>query len=574
MKELTQLQADWAAHWPAALAVWSRFAQLREPRWCLTQEDEKREHLSGSFAMIRLDDHAIVISLRQIQQLKLQQFHREIMAHEIGHHILCPADLADHGRTIARMRMALPTKEHLAGFIANLYTDLLINDRLQRTAGLNMAGVYQALDSKSHDDLWKLYLRIYEILWSLPKGTLAHGEWSRSLEGDAVLGARLVRAYAKDWLNGAGRFAALCLPYLLKDEATTARQIIAPWLDTNNAGSGGLPAGLTEIDPAEAEGAIHPSLDKNLTHGAAGGGSDGVNKAGGKRPPTTARDPRDYAEILKAAGVELSENEIAINYYRERALPHLIRFPVRTIPESTEPLPEGLATWEFGDSIGDLDPLQSVLTSPHVVPGVTTVQRVFGTSSGTLPEKQPIDLFLGVDCSGSMVNPQRALSYPVLAGAIIALSALRAGAKVMVMLSGEPGSTVATEGFVSDERSVLGMLTNYLGTGTTFGIPHLKKVFQERKPSQRRAHILIVTDHDIFGMLGRDGGWEIARMALVQARGGGTYVLHMHRSTAQAEVEHMKHDGWDVHHVHEWSDILAFARAFAAKTYKETGARA
>ena len=29
------------------------------------------------------------------------------------------------------------------------------------------------------------------------------------------LGARLIRSYARDWLDGSGKFAALCLPYLL-----------------------------------------------------------------------------------------------------------------------------------------------------------------------------------------------------------------------------------------------------------------------------------------------------------------------------------------------------------------------
>ena len=103
---------------------------------------------------------------------KLEAFAIEVMAHEIGHHVYCPADLTDHGRCIARIRAGLPTKEHLAGFIANLYTDLLINDRLQRQAGLDIAGVYQALGKGSRDAMWAFYMRIYEILWRLPKKTL------------------------------------------------------------------------------------------------------------------------------------------------------------------------------------------------------------------------------------------------------------------------------------------------------------------------------------------------------------------------------------------------------------------
>ena len=110
------------------------------------------------------------------------------------------------------------------------------------------------------------------------------------------------------------------------------------------------------------------------------------------------------------------------------------------------------------------------MNSPEIVPGVTTVQRVYGESPGVDPAKLPVDLYLGIDCSGSMPNPQYSLSYPALAGTIIALSALRVGAKVMVVLSGEPGKSLATDGFVSEETKVLEVLTSYLGTGTTFGI--------------------------------------------------------------------------------------------------------
>src|SRR5207249_1544435 len=119
-----------------------------------------------------------------------------------------------------------------------------------------------------------------------------------------------------------------------------------------------------------------------------------------------------------------------------------------------EPLAEGYETWDPADDLDDLDLFGSLLISPEIIPGVTTVRRVFVQSPGSDPQKLPVDLYLGIDCSGSMPNPRFTLSYPALAGTIIALSALRMGARVMVVLSGEPGKALATEGFVSDERAV------------------------------------------------------------------------------------------------------------------------
>ena len=40
--QLDALLAAWRDAWPKALACWSRFVQLTEPRWCLDVEEEKR----------------------------------------------------------------------------------------------------------------------------------------------------------------------------------------------------------------------------------------------------------------------------------------------------------------------------------------------------------------------------------------------------------------------------------------------------------------------------------------------------------------------------------------------------
>ncbi|HEU0300172.1 MAG TPA: hypothetical protein VFR37_11975, partial [Longimicrobium sp.] len=120
------LAAQWEAAWPAALAAWSRFTRLRPPTLCLTEKEAAREGLAGSFAMIRLVDQAVVVSLPEVRDSGVEAFAVEVLAHEIGHHVLAPATLTDHVRMIARMRRALPTLEQHAATVANLYTDLLI----------------------------------------------------------------------------------------------------------------------------------------------------------------------------------------------------------------------------------------------------------------------------------------------------------------------------------------------------------------------------------------------------------------------------------------------------------------
>jgi hypothetical protein len=77
---------------------------------------------------------------------------------------------------LARLRRALPGREPCAPFVANLYADLLINDRLQRSAGLRMADIYRLLGRESRDALWTFYMRTYEVLWGLEKGALTTGK--------------------------------------------------------------------------------------------------------------------------------------------------------------------------------------------------------------------------------------------------------------------------------------------------------------------------------------------------------------------------------------------------------------
>lgn len=578
-ERLIKLKEAWKARWPEALAVWSKFTKLRDPQWCFTAEEEEAESLSGSFAMIRLNDTSVVISLAQVLEQKLEAFPVEILAHEIGHHVYCPADLSDQGRMIARMRRALPTKERLAGFISNIYADLLINDRLQRSAGLKMADVYKTLDSNSTDRMWTFYMRIYEILWKLQKGTLAKGAIDSTLESDALLGARVVRAYAKDWLRGAGRFAALCLNYLLQDDGRQMQEIMKGWLDTRNAGAGGLPDGIAEIDPDEITDAIHPALDEELS----GVESDDKEKKNAHSPSNTQsneaargqyREPFEYGEILRGLGVNLTPHDIAIRYYRERALPHLVRFPARELPETKEPLMEGLDVWDIGSPLEELDWFESALTSAQVIPGYTTVQRTYGTASGSLPERQAVDLDLYVDCSGSMPNPQSATSFLTLAGAIISLSALRAGARVKATLWSGAHDYQTTNEFIRDETEVLKILTGYIGGMTAFPIHLLRDTFKDRKPNSRPVHILVISDDGVDTMFGVDeqgtSGWDVSRMALERGRGGGTMVLNLWREwTDTPALVQASEQGWRIHRVQTWDELIEFARAFSKEKYTD-----
>lgn len=566
----------WQAAWEPALEHWSRFTKLAPPQWLLDRAAERQAGLAGSFAMIRLTDHGILISLRQVAELGLGRFAREVLAHEIGHHVLAPADLSDNARLLARIRAALPGLKQHAAFVGNLYTDLLINDRLTRGEGLDLPGLYRALKGDGDGGaLWKLYLRIYELLWSLPSGDLTQGPLSAELQGDAALGARLVRAYSRDWLDGAGRFATLLQPYLQQEQQRATKGFRA-LLDATEAGAGGeVPDGLVEIEEDEITGFPHPRDDPELSgiddpsQEAGGNSAKGQETRGGRKH--RYRGPRDYQELMESAGVNTEPRLLVMRYYKEMARRHLIPFPTRPAPQASDPLPEGLDPWEPGDALADLDWLETLTRSPQPIPGVTTLRRRFDDNPGDEPERRPLDLYLGIDCSGSMANPAHQLSYPVLAGAVVALSALRAGARVMACLSGEPGRFDQTEGFVRSEQAILRLLTGYLGTGYAFGIGRLKESIVDAAPPKRPVHLLIISDADLFYMLDQfPDGWGIARQALERAGGGATALLNIPYARGGAEdaaFTRLRDCGWRLHLVSSEQELVDFARAFARQTY-------
>jgi hypothetical protein len=573
--------ALWQAAWPKALAHWSKYTRLHDPILCRTSKEAANEGLTTSFAMIRFADKSIVIDLEEVRKLGLDDYAVEILAHEIGHHVLAPATATDHFRLLARLRTGLPTLEAHAAKVANLYTDLLINDRLQRQEGLHIDGVYakihahQRKSGVQNGKLWLLYAGIYEELWSLPRGTIGGPVDGDDLIGAAWLGARLVRVYARDWLTGGSRFAALVLPYLLDDDGSN--EAIALLQDTAMAGEGSVPQAISDIDPDEVKDLIHPSADPKITGQDVDETSqtpDASDQSPHGNQAGQRREPFAYGEILRAGGLTLSDTEIAIRYYREQALPHLVRFPVREQTHSSEPQLEGLEPWDIGDPLDEIDWLQTLTQSPIPVPGVTTLRRVYGAEPGTDRKVEPVDLDIYVDSSGSMPNPAQRISYLTLAGAIIALSALKVGSRVQATLWSGKNQFMCTDGFTSLETDILSILTGFYGGGTAFPIHKLRDTYASRKETDRDVHILIISDDGISTMFNTDerggSGWDVSAMAMKAAGGGGTMALNLYANREypwQKRVE--TEQGWHIAKVTDYEQLIAFARAFSQRHYSQ-----
>ena len=606
------LAERWSAAFPAALAAWSAYTRLKAPLLLDTSAAAAKEGLTGSFAMIRLVDQTVVIDLQQVKELGIEDYAVEVLAHEIGHHVYAPASISEHTRSLARMLPALPTVTQHAPMIANLYTDLLINDRLMRSADLRMPALMEAVVRGNQrgqaSKLWTLYLRTYELLWGMERGQLCGrvliGEGAddeavartttptpgseqitdAAIEIDARLAVRLVRHYARHWLDGGARFAVLVLPYLIEDAQAGER--LQTLMDTKDAGQGGQPEGMTEMDDEERRPVQHPAMDGDLDGDAALAEGKRRAESGASGGAGQARDPYQYGELLRLAGLKLDQQQAAMRYYAERARPYLVPFPSLPTHQSEDPLPEGLDPWEAGDALEAIDWRESLVLCPVPIPGLTTVQRRYGVQPGVEPQRQPLDLDVYVDSSGSMPDPRSQLSWPALAGAVICLSALRAGASVQVTLWASRQEVTTTKGFVRSADDCLRVLTGYYGGGTQFPLPTLRETHAARVKLKKPTHILVVSDDGASTMFDSPdergtSGFEICATALKQAGGGGTLALniaagwekHSRKGNsftangfgwfARARAE----QGWQISPVATLADLLGFAREFSRRHY-------
>ncbi|MBN2736408.1 MAG: hypothetical protein JXR70_05460, partial [Spirochaetales bacterium] len=431
----------WENTWDQALAIWTNYARLQKPVICTTPDEEKKEAIGQGLAMIRLNDLRVVISMKNIINMGLQDYPLEILAHEIGHHICCPADLNDLARLTARVQKGLMDLAKNAPMILNLYTDLLVNHHLKTECKLPMEKIYLTISQTTENSLWAFYMRVYEILWALPKASLAKCEISDETEADAQLANRIIKNSGKYWIKGAGQFAVLCYSYLARDSQKTLPLFMKGLLDTMDAGSGDVfPEGILEIDEDETGEIKHPAyeLDDNFDKKT-------YQEQGSKG---NYREPFQFGQILEAMGVKADSETMAMAYYKQRALPYLIPFPRETQQSHSDPLPEGLNTWDAGSPFSQIDWFESISRSPVLIPGYTLFEREYGETQGSNPEILPVDLDLYIDSSGSMPNPMVNISYLTLAGAIVALSALRSGSRVQATLWSGVHQVIKTEGFV------------------------------------------------------------------------------------------------------------------------------
>ncbi len=562
--------------WEKAKKTWSKYVRLQEPDFLETPGAIKDKKMVNEVARIGLADLKVAVNLAEINGFGLADHLDVVLAHEVGHHVLAPGNLMTWARLADYISNIFPSKQSVL-FVINIFTDLIVNDALFTQKGMPVHLIYKAMkreaDSKGmtaqSDEFWQLYMRIYEVLWQLPAGTLC-GTVKPEIERDAKLSARILRTFSKKWFVCLKNLAFIFKAYI--PEQVLHIKGALPSFDNVVPGEGGMDTlwGFTSMGDEETGKPEELKYDGAL-------GNIFKDEGNNNQKTGATRTPMDYIRAIEFIGALESKDRAVIQYYTELAFPHLVPFPAIDKPVS-ESIPEGSDQWTVGESIDELNILESVKESPVIIPGVTTRKLVEGEDKGMDTNEAPIDIDIYMDTSGSMGDPAVFTSFPTIAAFIIVLSALRAGASVQATSWSGVNQARSTNGFSKNKEEILGTIIHFFGDGTQFPCQVLER-YEKRTRDAPPVHIIVISDDDIQTMVGpyaskdasgattERSGEDTVRMAIDKGKAEGSLLLRTYTNQKSATVLLLETLGFEYHRVADWKELIEFARNFSRKNF-------
>lgn len=529
-----------AEAWRRALETWAEPVLLSEP------VDDSEVPL----AQIDLTHRRVRVNLARVEALRLEQCLEALLAHEVGHHLRYPRDLTTAARLSILERSLIP----LEGFSAsNLFTDLLINERLGHTYAAELTRIYAALNrTASHEppDVFRFYLAIYEELWRLPAGTLvgdsrsAFDERHPSYRAEAHVLAQDLFHLAPDLYAQFIYFLSVLMPYVSAD-AEEALHGLACRCDGEPSDDDWARA--LDLDPRERR-----ALQRALREGW-------LSEAQVGRLRSRDAFERRVAGLPGSAKGEADRvPEIMAAWYRRTAARYLITPPPqRRWGEAV--VPTTLRDWEPGEPLVGVDWAATLRRrGPALGAAEPLVRDVLADEEGLeLPRWQPrLELYL--DTSGSMPDPRRSRNAMTLGALVLATGTLRASGWVRALVY-SAGSPVRYWDWCRSTTEMSRFLMHYIGGGTEFPFDTLRESTDEcrRDPPIR----VVVTDGDFDANVDADPDRHLRTLA--HAADASAQLLLLLRAKPSPKTARYAKVGATVIHVHALDDYPRVAADLA-----------
>lgn len=466
--------------WPLAQARWSRFLLLSAPI-------DDAAH--PSIARIHLGTRQIALSFAQIIERDLIDCTEAILAHEVGHHVRYPGTLAVQARMRLLERSVLPFEGYS---LINLFTDLMINERLGHELKAPLARIYQSFAGEpAFEETWRkdpsfiFYLSIYEALWRLEPGSLL-GRASTAFAAAYPDARAEAQVLAQDlFLLGPNVYAQFLyfvsvlsryiqplegeLPESADPYACGAAEPSADdWADALRPNAQEAEA----IRRALARGWFSPAQAERL------GAMSSVEERIAGIPGFGTSDAERVPEVMAA-------------WYRREAELHLVRPPPqRRMGEAIVPTTH--EDWEAGDPVREIDWIGTLVQRGERLGAASPLRRAaIAEEEGQEVTLWQPKLEIYLDVSGSMPDPRLSVNAMTLAAQILLAGTIRAGGWVRALLYSS--APVLYWQWCRSEIELSRFLMHYIGAGTEFPFSVLQSSLREPGAPPIR---VIITDAD------------------------------------------------------------------------------
>ncbi|TFG11065.1 MAG: VWA domain-containing protein [Promethearchaeota archaeon] len=426
----------------------------------------------------------------------INYFHA-ISLHEVSHYEIIPYDGLMHAKLLkAAMKYV---NQHFAAVIVNVFADLVVDSLLfQKYPDLmvwELKQTYHHISSKPDykiSDFSSFLFNCYERMWEIELGENKKKE-VLSISAKVVNTIKEEMEDEGTWEKKVTRIASY-----MKDLISDTFTLIGPSGQCNSGCKKKKTPGGGQVTVEVPEDVLeimdNPFENKNGDNLKQDNEDERRRKAeefARDTPYSEFGAPANQAGLLKDGSPlatwyrGLAKNLIEIRIFEEK--------PGGQVPVNIEP-------WRIGDPMEELDIVQTLLTSPVIIPNITTRKWSYREGPGHLVEQQLPDLLLVLDSSGSMGwniygsnDKTRGPYHIALVASFAALHfAASRGAKFSIInFSNRADTCNWTADFEIAEKTLL----RYQGGGTHLPIDSIKK---QCNLAERNALVFVITDFGIY----------------------------------------------------------------------------
>lgn len=492
--------------WNKAIKVFY-FPPLNEPRYIFNYT-----HLEG-FYIDPENKWQITMNLAQTplftEDKEYLDYYYAICLHEISHYQLIPYDGLINAKLLkAAMKYV---NQHFAPIVVNVFSDLLIDTKLNKKfsnlISWELRKTYQHIINKNGNKLSNFSNFLFLAYENLMNVEILKDDSPSEVKNVAKRVSNVVLKNFEDETKWEEKVAKVA--YHLKSLINDTFSLVGSGYQqkSGKVKRKSPDKGKSEIEFPEdiLEIMDNPLENKNSDKLRRDNEDDLKQKAeefAKSTPYSEFGAPAGQAGILIDGNPlatwyrGLAQNLIEIKIYEER--------PIGNLPVYPE-------VWRIGEPIEELDLVQTILTSPIIIPNITTKKWSKKESSGQLKEKQIPDLLIVIDSSGSMnwnytsmIKSGKGPYHTALIAAFASLQyAASKGAKFSIInFSNRADICQWTSNYQEAEKTLL----RYQGGGTVLPI---KEIAQQCEKADRKVLIFIITDFGIYN-------WSKAKKVMIK----------------------------------------------------------